>query len=57
MYSSCLGRGPHTFGNNSEGLRTIQQEPDDFPLTGLFANGEISHNRLYGFTGVLTLLL
>jgi small ligand-binding sensory domain FIST len=22
---------------------------------GFFANGEISHNRLYGFTGVLTL--
>jgi small ligand-binding sensory domain FIST len=26
------------------------------PLAGFFANGEISHNRLYGYTGVLTLL-
>jgi small ligand-binding sensory domain FIST len=24
---------------------------------GFFCNGEISHNRLYGYTGVLTLFL
>ena len=29
----------------------------DFPLVGFFCNGEISHNRLYGYTGVLTLFL
>ena len=29
----------------------------DFPLVGFFANGEISHNRLYGYTGVLALFL
>lgn len=57
VYYSCLGRGQHTFGNNSEELRTIQQELGDIPLSGFFANGEISHNRLYGFTGVLTLFL
>ena len=27
----------------------------DFPLAGFFCNGEISHDRLYGYTGVLTL--
>ena len=27
----------------------------DVPLAGFYANGEISHNRLYGYTGVLTL--
>jgi small ligand-binding sensory domain FIST len=27
----------------------------DIPLVGFFCNGEISHNRLYGYTGVLTL--
>ena len=27
----------------------------EFPLIGFFANGEISRDRLYGHTGVLTL--
>ncbi len=55
VYYSCLGRGAHMFGENSEELKTIRQELGDVPLVGFFANGEISHNRLYGFTGVLTL--
>jgi small ligand-binding sensory domain FIST len=57
VYYSCLGRGQHLFGDNSEELRAIQQELGDFPLVGFFANGEISHHRLYGYTGVLTLFL
>jgi small ligand-binding sensory domain FIST len=28
-----------------------------FPLVGFFCNGEISHNGLYGYTGVLTLFV
>jgi small ligand-binding sensory domain FIST len=55
VYYSCLGRGQHMFGRDSEELKTIRQELGEFPLAGFFANGEISHNRLYGFTGVLTL--
>lgn len=55
VYYSCLGRGQHMFGPHSEELNTIRQELGEFPLVGFFANGEISHNRLYGFTGVLTL--
>jgi len=55
VYYSCLGRGQHMFGQDSEELKTIRQELGEFPLVGFFANGEISHNRLYGFTGVLTL--
>lgn len=55
VYYSCLGRGRNMFGPNSEELKTIRQELGEFPLVGFFANGEISHNRLYGFTGVLTL--
>ena len=35
----------------------IEQTLGDFPLVGLFANGEISNDRLYGYTGVLTLVL
>jgi len=55
VYYSCLGRGVHMFGADSAELRAIRQELGDIPLVGFFANGEISHNRLYGFTGVLTL--
>lgn len=55
LYYSCLGRGVHMFGQDSAELRAIRQELGDIPLVGFFANGEISHNRLYGFTGVLTL--
>jgi small ligand-binding sensory domain FIST len=57
VYYSCLGRGRHQFGGNSEELKMIRDELGDFPLVGFFANGEISHKRLYGFTGVLTLFI
>lgn len=55
LYFSCLGRGRHLFGDKSEELQLIQSALGDIPLVGFFANGEISHNRLYGYTGVLTL--
>ena len=35
----------------------IWDELGDFSLAGFYANGEISNDRLYGFTGVLTLFL
>lgn len=57
LYISCLGRGRYQFGENSEELRMIQQSLGDIPLVGFYANGEISHDRLYGYTGVLTLFL
>jgi small ligand-binding sensory domain FIST len=57
VYYTCLGRGRYQFGEHSEELRMIQEALGDFPLVGFFANGEISHNRLYGYTGVLTLFL
>jgi len=57
VYYTCLGRGRYQFGENSEELRLIRDELGDFPLVGFFANGEISHNRLYGYTGVLTLFV
>ena len=57
VYYSCLGRGRYQFGENSEELRLISEQLGDFPLVGFFANGEISHNRLYGYTGVLTLFV
>jgi small ligand-binding sensory domain FIST len=57
LYFSCLGRGRYQFGEDSRELRTISEELGDIPLVGFFANGEIFHNRLYGYTGVLTLFL
>jgi small ligand-binding sensory domain FIST len=45
------------FGAKSEELGFIRNSLGDFPLVGFFANGEISHNRLYGYTGVLTLFV
>ena len=56
LYYSCVARGPNLFGRDSEELRTVKEAIGDIPLAGFFANGEISHNRLYGYTGVLTLL-
>lgn len=53
LYYSCLGRGRHLFGEASEELKLIQHELGDVPLVGFFTNGEICHNRLYGYTGVL----
>ena len=55
LYFSCLGRGANQFGPDSEELKLIQAALGDLPLAGFFCNGEISHNRLYGYTGVLTL--
>jgi small ligand-binding sensory domain FIST len=57
IYYTCLARGPNLFGANSEELKLIESALGDFPLVGFFGNGEISHNRLYGYTGVLTLFV
>jgi small ligand-binding sensory domain FIST len=56
LYFSCLGRGGSLFGENRE-LEMIREVLGDLPLVGFYANGEISHNRLYGYTGVLSLFL
>lgn len=57
IYVSCLGRGKELFGEESGELGMIRDTLGDFPLVGFFANGEISNQRLYGYTGVLTLFL
>jgi len=55
LYYTCLGRGRAQFGVHSEELKLIQNALGDIPLAGFYANGEISHNQLYGYTGVLLL--
>lgn len=57
VYYTCLARGPNLFGANSEELTRIRDALGDVPLVGFFGNGEIAHDRLYGYTGVLTLFL
>lgn len=55
IYISCLARGENQFGEPGRETGLIRETFGDLPLTGFFANGEISHNRLYAYTGVLTL--
>jgi small ligand-binding sensory domain FIST len=57
LYFSCIARGPNLFGQDSEELKMVRAELGDFPLAGFFANGEICNDRLYGYTGVLTVFL
>ncbi len=57
LYFSCVARGQHLFGPNSEELRLVHEAVGDIPLIGFFANGEICNNRIYSYTGVLTLFL
>jgi len=57
IYVSCLARGRHQFGDNSEEVRAIQNALGNFPMVGFFANGEIYNGRVYGYTGVLTLFI
>jgi len=57
LYHSCIARGPHMFGPGSAELRTIEAVLGPLPLAGFFTNGEIFRNRLYTYTGVLTLFL
>lgn len=57
LYFSCLGRGQHMFGEKNRELEIIADILGDIPLVGFYANGEIAGNRLYGYTGVLTLFI
>jgi small ligand-binding sensory domain FIST len=55
VYVSCVARGAALFGDPGVETGLIRETLGDFPLIGFFANGEISRDRLYGHTGVLTL--
>jgi len=56
-YVSCVGRGAHLFGGPGAELQIIAHNLGELPLVGFFANGEIAGDRLYGYTGVLTLFV
>jgi small ligand-binding sensory domain FIST len=55
IYVSCVARGAALFGEPGVEATLIHESLGEFPLIGFFANGEISRDRLYGHTGVLTL--
>ena len=57
LYFTCVARGPALFGEAGAEMAAITDALGDFPLVGFSANGEISNDRLYGYTGVLTLFL
>jgi small ligand-binding sensory domain FIST len=54
LYYSCVARGEHLFGSRGAELKLIERALGSVPLVGFFCNGEISRDRLYGYTGVLT---
>ena len=54
IYVSCTGRGGPHFGGPSAELQIVRRALGDVPLVGFFASGEIAHQHLYGYTGVLT---
>jgi len=54
IYVSCIARGAALFGEPGVETGMIREQFGDIPLIGFFANGEISRDRLYGHTGVLT---
>jgi small ligand-binding sensory domain FIST len=54
LYYSCVARGEHMFGSRGAELNLVKRSLGEVPLVGFFCNGEISRDRLYGYTGVLT---
>jgi small ligand-binding sensory domain FIST len=55
LYVSCIARGPQMFSDENSEIELIRLILGDIPLVGVYLNGEISNNRLYTYTGVLTL--
>ena len=57
VYFSCIARGPNMFGAPGAEMSLIHDAFGDIPIVGFYCAGEISNNRLYGYTGVLALFL
>ena len=53
-YVSCVARSGQLFGGPASEMRLIDQQLGNVPVVGFYANGEIARDRLYGYTGVLT---
>ena len=57
LYVSCAARGPNQFEEPESETRLIRDALGEFPMVGFFANGELNRDRIYAYTGVLTLFL
>ncbi len=57
IYISCAARGPNQFSRSAREVDIIKETLGDFPLVGFFANGEISRDEIYAYTGVLAVFL
>ena len=57
LYVSCAARGPNQFAAPESETAIIRDALGDFPMVGFFANGELNRDRIYAYTGVLTLFL
>ncbi len=55
LFYSCVARGPNLFEREHHEMHAIRQAFGDIPIAGFFGNGEISNDRVYGYTGVLAL--
>lgn len=53
VYISCVARGPEMFGTETAEAELISAGLHGTPVIGFYAGGEISNDRLYGYTGVL----
>ena len=57
VYVSCAARGPNQFEPPESETEIIRDTLGAFPMVGFFANGELNRDRIYAYTGVLTLFL
>lgn len=57
VYISCVARGAAMFGTDEAEIDMITAALGEFPLIGVISQGEFCHDRLYGYTGVLALIL
>ena len=55
LYISCAGRGGPHFGAPHAEAQILRRALGDLPTVGFFAGGEIAHQQLHGYTGVLAL--
>lgn len=56
---SCVGRGPHFYGNRDRDLEQLRTQHPGLPVIGFYGNGEIAPldgaNHLYQYSAVLGL--
>ena len=60
LYISCVARAGVRFSETERTggeMALLRAVLGDIPIAGFYAAGEISNNRLYGYTGIIALFL